>query len=48
MIWYNKGGIPMGVIAVETRTTELYIPADPAVQSTTELTLQRAGQVRLD
>lgn len=24
------GGIPVGVIAVETRTVELIIPADPA------------------
>ena len=24
------GGIPMGVVAVETRTVELTVPADPA------------------
>lgn len=24
------GGIPLGVIAVETRTVELTVPADPA------------------
>lgn len=27
---YRLGGIPLGVIAVETRTVELTIPADPA------------------
>lgn len=27
---YRLGGIPVGVIAVETRTMELVIPADPA------------------
>jgi len=27
---YRLGGIPLGVIAVETRTVEVAIPADPA------------------
>lgn len=27
---YRLGGIPLGVISVETRTVELAIPADPA------------------
>lgn len=27
---YRLGGIPLGVIAVETRSVELTIPADPA------------------
>lgn len=27
---HRLGGIPLGVIAVETRTVELTIPADPA------------------
>lgn len=28
--WFRLGGIPLGVIAVETRTAKLTIPADPA------------------
>lgn len=28
--WNRLGGIPLGVIAVETRTVELTVPADPA------------------
>ena len=27
---YRLGGIPVGVIAVETRTRDLIVPADPA------------------
>lgn len=27
---YRLGGIPLGVIAVETRTVEVTVPADPA------------------
>jgi len=27
---FRLGGIPLGVIAVETRTVEVTIPADPA------------------
>ena len=40
------GGIPMGVIAVETRTVELVIPADPADKNSQESTQAQAGQVR--
>lgn len=39
------GGIPMGVIAVETRTMEAVIPADPANMDSQQQTLQQAGQV---
>lgn len=39
------GGIPFGVIAVETRSVDNVIPADPANPDSTELTLQEAGQV---
>lgn len=39
------GGIPFGVIAVETRTIDNVIPADPANPASTETTLQEAGQV---
>ncbi|KAI8812785.1 acetyl-CoA carboxylase [Cladochytrium replicatum] len=39
------GGIPVGVIAVETRTTETVLWADPASDSSTEQTIQEAGQV---
>lgn len=39
------GGIPFGVIGVETRTIENVIPADPANPDSTEVTLQEAGQV---
>ncbi|SJM86975.1 probable Acetyl-CoA carboxylase [Zygosaccharomyces bailii] len=39
------GGIPMGVIAVETRTVENLTPADPANPASTESTTQEAGQV---
>ncbi|CAF3694749.1 unnamed protein product [Rotaria sordida] len=39
------GGIPMGVIAVETRTVELEQPADPANFDTDARTIQQAGQV---
>lgn len=28
--FYRLGGIPTGVVAVETRSVELSIPADPA------------------
>lgn len=30
LIFIRLGGIPVGVVAVETRTVELSIPADPA------------------
>lgn len=39
------GGIPLGVIAVETRTVEKVIPADPAVATSHETVIQQAGQV---
>ncbi|ORX91331.1 acetyl-CoA carboxylase [Basidiobolus meristosporus CBS 931.73] len=39
------GGIPMGVIAVETRTVEHIIPADPANASSEEQVLVEAGGV---
>ncbi|KAI5963567.1 ACC1 [Candida pseudojiufengensis] len=39
------GGIPIGVIGVETRLVENLIPADPANQDSTESLIQEAGQV---
>ncbi|XP_051952491.1 acetyl-CoA carboxylase-like isoform X1 [Xyrauchen texanus] len=39
------GGIPLGVIAVETRTVEVAIPADPANLDSEARLLQQAGQV---
>ena len=39
------GGIPMGVIAVETRTIERVVPADPANPSSSEQRIMEAGQV---
>ncbi|XP_065216768.1 acetyl-CoA carboxylase isoform X5 [Planococcus citri] len=39
------GGIPVGVIAVETRTVELNLPADPANLSSEAKTVSQAGQV---
>ncbi|XP_043924452.1 acetyl-CoA carboxylase 2 [Protopterus annectens] len=39
------GGIPLGVIAVETRTVELTIPADPANPESESKIIQQAGQV---
>lgn len=39
------GGIPVGVIAVETRTVELTVPADPANLDSESKTIQQAGQV---
>ncbi len=39
------GGIPMGVIAVETRLVEQRIPADPANPESREALLPQAGQV---
>ncbi|OLL26610.1 Acetyl-CoA carboxylase, partial [Neolecta irregularis DAH-3] len=39
------GGIPMGVIAVETRSIENVIPADPANAESTEQLIMEAGQV---
>uniref|UniRef100_A0A803TG53 acetyl-CoA carboxylase n=1 Tax=Anolis carolinensis TaxID=28377 RepID=A0A803TG53_ANOCA len=39
------GGIPVGVIAVETRTVELAVPADPANPESEAKVIQQAGQV---
>ncbi|XP_055343612.1 acetyl-CoA carboxylase-like [Paramacrobiotus metropolitanus] len=39
------GGIPVGVIAVETRTVEVNIPADPANFDSEAKSIQQAGQV---
>ncbi|KAG7295683.1 hypothetical protein JYU34_021966 [Plutella xylostella] len=39
------GGIPIGIIAVETRTVELTQPADPANLDSECKTVQQAGQV---
>lgn len=39
------GGVPCGVIAVETRTVELEIPADPAAQHSEARLTNQAGQV---
>ena len=39
------GGIPIGVIAVETRTVENVVPADPATPESQEQVFMQAGQV---
>lgn len=39
------GGIPVGVIATETRTVELTIPADPANLDSESKSISQAGQV---
>ncbi|KDE05599.1 acetyl-CoA carboxylase [Microbotryum lychnidis-dioicae p1A1 Lamole] len=39
------GGIPIGTIAVETRTVERVVPADPANPSSMEQRIMEAGQV---
>ncbi|XP_060534242.1 acetyl-CoA carboxylase isoform X2 [Cylas formicarius] len=39
------GGIPLGVIAVETRSVELNLPADPANLDSEAKTVSQAGQV---
>ncbi|KWU41533.1 hypothetical protein RHOSPDRAFT_36903 [Rhodotorula sp. JG-1b] len=39
------GGIPMGAIAVETRTIERIVPADPANPLSNEQKIMEAGQV---
>lgn len=39
------GGIPVGVIAVETRTVELIVPADPANLDSETKVISQAGQV---
>ncbi len=40
------GGVPVGVVAVETRTVELSVPADPANPDSEAKELSQAGQVR--
>lgn len=40
------GGIPFGAIAVETRTVERIVPADPANPLSNEQKIMEAGQVR--
>uniref|UniRef100_A0A3P8N7A8 acetyl-CoA carboxylase n=1 Tax=Astatotilapia calliptera TaxID=8154 RepID=A0A3P8N7A8_ASTCA len=42
---HRLGGIPLGVIAVETRTVEFTVPADPANLDSESKVLQQAGQV---
>merc|ERR1712157_6560 len=39
------GGIPMGVVAVETRLVDKVVPADPADPNSREAILPQAGQV---
>merc|ERR1712142_451517 len=39
------GGIPVGVIAVEQRTVEVTLPADPANSDSEAKTVSQAGQV---
>eukprot|EP01129_Flabellula_baltica_P005744 TRINITY_DN2099_c0_g1_i1.p1 TRINITY_DN2099_c0_g1~~TRINITY_DN2099_c0_g1_i1.p1 ORF type:complete len:2139 (-),score=550.43 TRINITY_DN2099_c0_g1_i1:13-6429(-) len=39
------GGIPVGVLAVETRMTEIEIPADPGLIESKKQIIQKAGQV---
>jgi len=39
------GGLPIGVVAVETRTSEKTIPADPAFAGAQQTVEQQAGQV---
>jgi acetyl-CoA carboxylase carboxyltransferase component len=39
------GGIPVGVICVDTRTIDRTVPADPAAVDTQETVVSRAGQV---
>ncbi|XP_074110362.1 acetyl-CoA carboxylase isoform X2 [Cotesia typhae] len=39
------GGIPCGIVAVETRTMEIHLPADPANLDSEAKTVSQAGQV---
>ncbi len=39
------GGIPIGVISVETRTVELNLPAEPANLDSEAKVVSQAGQV---
>jgi len=40
------GGIPVGVIAVETQTVMRVVPADPGIPDSAEQSIPQAGQVR--
>ena len=42
---FRLGGIPMGVIAVETRAVEVTIPADPGNPNSEAQLFTQAGQV---
>ena len=39
------GGIPIGVIAVETRPIDVHLPADPANPNSEAKIISQAGQV---
>mmetsp|Transcript_29822 Transcript_29822/g.41220 ORF Transcript_29822/g.41220 Transcript_29822/m.41220 type:complete len:2214 (+) Transcript_29822:130-6771(+) len=39
------GGVPVGIVAVETRSVEQFVPADPANPNSSEVVLPQAGQV---
>ena len=39
------GGVPVGIISVETRTVDVVKPADPASPDTREMVVTQAGQV---
>ena len=43
--WACLGGIPIGVIAVETQSAEVTIPDDPANANTESQVISQAGQV---
>lgn len=40
------GGIPVGVIAVETRPIDVHLPADPANPNSEAKVVSQAGQVQ--
>ena len=42
------GGVPCGVVAVEVRTVETTLPADPANADSEAKTVSQAGQVHID
>jgi len=39
------GGLPMGIVAVETRAVDKFVPADPAFAGAQQLVEQQPGQV---
>jgi hypothetical protein len=39
------GGIPVGVVAVESQTVHKAVPADPGMPDSSEVTIPQAGQV---